>query len=245
MKVLLRVLLTGLLVSFIGSLPLGTLNVAAMQISITDGVGAALQFSLGSLVAEVIYVRVSLVAMDWIRKQVRLLLFFDWLTLGLLLALSASSLYAATHTSVHHGNLILSSTLPKVLLGFLMSAINPVQIPFWFGWSSVLLAKGFLSPKNSHYNFYIIGIGIGTFLGNCVFIFGGQLVATAISSNQQIVSTVVGIIFLVSAGWQLFKLLRKKDAVHRMNEPSEETQKASDQIDKWNTGWLKQENQDE
>lgn len=143
MVVFLRVLLTGLLVSFIGSLPLGTLNVAAMQISITDGVSAALQFSIGSLTAEIIYVRLSLVAMDWIRKQARLLLFFDWMTLGLLLALAISSFYAASHPASHSGNLILSSSLPKILLGFFMSAINPVQIPFWFGWSSVLLAKGF------------------------------------------------------------------------------------------------------
>ena len=58
-----------MLISFLGSLPLGTLNVAAMQISITDGIIQALQFSLGSLLAEVIYVRLSLVAMDWVRKK--------------------------------------------------------------------------------------------------------------------------------------------------------------------------------
>lgn len=78
---------------------------------------------------------------------------------------------------------------------------------------------------------YIIGIGIGTFLGNCVFIFGGQLVASAISDNQTLVSAVIGVVFLFSAGWQLFRLLRKKDAVHRMNEPSEDKQKANEQIE--------------
>ena len=118
MLILVRVLFTGLLVSFIGSLPLGTLNVAAMQISITDGVKAAIQFSIGSLLAEIIYVRLSLVAMDWIRRQVRLLLFFDWMTLALLLALAGSSFYAAMHPASHAGNPILSSTLPKILLGF-------------------------------------------------------------------------------------------------------------------------------
>ena len=61
-----------MLVSFLGSLPLGTLNVAAMQISITEGVSAAMFFSLGSLLVEIIYVRISLVAMDWIRKQERI-----------------------------------------------------------------------------------------------------------------------------------------------------------------------------
>ena len=59
--------------SFIGSLPLGTLNVAAMQISISDGISQAMLFSLGSLLVEIIYVRISLVAIDWIRKQEKIL----------------------------------------------------------------------------------------------------------------------------------------------------------------------------
>jgi threonine/homoserine/homoserine lactone efflux protein len=236
---LFKVLLTGLLVSFLGSLPLGTLNVAAMQISIAEGVGAAVQFSMGSLLAEVIYVRLSLVAMDWIRKQTRLLLFFDWVTFALLVVLSVSSLYAAIHPSIHSANPILNSALPKVGLGFLMSAINPVQIPYWFGWSSVLLAKGFLSPQPLQYNFYIVGIGLGTLLGNCVFIYGGQIVAASIANQQNVVSLVVGLVFLFSAGWQLYRLVRKKDAVHRLNTPQDDTKRAADQIEKWEENWFK------
>lgn len=239
MRKLFQVLLTGLLVSFIGSLPLGTLNVAAMQISIAEGVEAAVQFSMGSLLAEIIYVRISLVAMEWVRKQTRLLLFFDWITFALLLILSFSSLYASFHPTVHHSNPILNSVLPKVVLGFLMSAINPVQIPFWFGWSTVLLTKGFLSPQPAQYNFYIIGIGIGTFLGNCIFIYGGQVVASTIANQQGLVSLVVGVVFLFSAGWQLYRLVRKKDAVHRLNRPQDDTSKAAAQIEKWEENWLK------
>ena len=69
MPPLFKIFLTGMLVSFLGSLPLGTLNIAAMQISISNGVVAAMLFSTGSLIAEIIYVRISLVAMDWVRKQ--------------------------------------------------------------------------------------------------------------------------------------------------------------------------------
>ena len=64
MRSFIRVFFAGMLVSFIGSLPLGTLNIAAMQISIQDGIRAAIFFSIGSLTAEIIYVRISLVAMD-------------------------------------------------------------------------------------------------------------------------------------------------------------------------------------
>jgi threonine/homoserine/homoserine lactone efflux protein len=54
MQKLIRIFITGLFISFLGSLPLGTLNIAAMQLSISDGVRQALLFSLGSLLAEVI-----------------------------------------------------------------------------------------------------------------------------------------------------------------------------------------------
>lgn len=90
MQQLVKVFFVGMLVSFLGSLPLGTLNIAAMQIAIVESVRNALLFSLGSLTAEMIYVRLSLVAMDWIRKQENIFKILEWLTLVIILALAFS-----------------------------------------------------------------------------------------------------------------------------------------------------------
>ncbi|MBP9102438.1 MAG: LysE family transporter [Chitinophagaceae bacterium] len=220
MRPLIKIFFVGMLVSFLGSLPLGTLNIAAMQISISDGVMAAILFSAGSLLAEIIYVRISLVAMDWIRKQEKILKALEWVTLVIVLALAAASFYAALHPSVSK-NAILDSPMPKFILGFVMSALNPVQIPFWFGWSTVLFTKKVLLPKNEHYNIYIIGIGMGTFIGNCVFIFGGRLVASKISNNQDILSWVIGGIFAITAIFQLWRILKKKDPAHNLEHPED------------------------
>jgi len=92
---LIRIFFTGMLVSFLGSLPLGTLNIAAMQLAISDGVLAAMLFSTGSLLVEIIYVRLSLVAMDWVRKQEKLFKILEWATFVIVVALAASSFYAA------------------------------------------------------------------------------------------------------------------------------------------------------
>jgi threonine/homoserine/homoserine lactone efflux protein len=220
MHPLLKIFFTGMLVSFLGSLPLGTLNIAAMQISVTEGVTAAILFSIGSLLVEIIYVRLSLVAMDWIRKQEKILKALEWITLLIVLALAASSFYAALHPSMEK-NVVLSSSLPKFLLGFVMSALNPVQIPFWFGWSTVLFTKKVLLPRSDHYNSYILGIGIGTFIGNCVFIFGGLLIAKKINNNQHILNWVIGGIFAITALIQLWRMLTKKDAIYKMEHPEE------------------------
>ena len=72
MPKLLRIFLWGLVISFFGSLPLGTLNVAAMQIGIQESITDAIYFSIGSLLVEMIYVRISLIGVDWIRKQEKL-----------------------------------------------------------------------------------------------------------------------------------------------------------------------------
>ena len=218
-----------MLVSFLGSLPLGTLNIAAMQISISNGIVKAIMFSLGSLLAEVIYVRLSLVAMDWIRKQEKLFKVLEWVTLAIVVALAVSSFYAATHPT-QNKNVILSSNLPDFILGFVMSAVNPVQIPFWFGWSAVLFTKKILLPRKDHYNFYIIGIGIGTFVGNCVFIFGGLLIASKISNNQHILNWVIGGIFAVTALIQIWKIFKKKDAVHQLDHLEDVTHGLEEKI---------------
>ncbi|MDX1954762.1 MAG: LysE family transporter [Chitinophagaceae bacterium] len=222
MHPLVRVLFVGLLVSFLGSLPLGTLNVAAMQISVTDGISPALWFSIGSLTAEMVYVRLSLVAMDWVRKQERIFKILEWLTFIIVLALAVSSFYAALHPTVGE-NVILSSTLHRFWLGLGMSALNPVQIPFWFGWSTVLFTKKILEPKIAHYNIYILGIGIGTLMGNCVFIFGGQVIADRLNNNQNILNWIIGSIFAITALIQLWKIVRKKDVAHQLEHPEEVT----------------------
>ena len=211
-----------MLISFLGSLPLGTLNIAAMQISISNGILAAIQFSLGSLLAEMIYVRLSLVAMDWVRKNEMLFKLLEWITLLIVLLLAVSSFHSALSPSEEE-NIILNSALPKVLLGFTMSAVSPAQIPFWFGWSTVLLTKKILLPLSRHYNFYILGIGLGTLIGNCVFIFGGRLIADKLADSHSVMNFVIGGIFLITAIIQIWKMIKKKSAVHKIEHPEKVT----------------------
>ncbi|MBX9783063.1 MAG: LysE family transporter [Chitinophagaceae bacterium] len=218
----LKILMWGLIISFLGSLPLGTLNVAAMQIAISDGISPALWFAAGSLTAEIIYVRLSLVAMDWVRKQEKLLKALEWLTVLIVLALSVSSFVAAI---LPHGekNVLLSNTMHRGLLGFTMSAVNPVQIPFWFGWSTVLFTKNILKPGFWNYNLYILGIGIGTLLGNCVFIFGGRLIADRLNASSTVMNYIIGSVFFITAVIQIIRIYKKKDAVHKIGHPEEVT----------------------
>ena len=220
MPKLVRIFVTGLFISFLGTLPLGTLNIAAMQIAVSDGIRPSLYFACGALLVEIFYVRLSLVAMDWIRKQQRLFRILEWVTLFIILALAIASFVAAADPGVKK-NVILSNTMHRFLLGLMMSAINPMQIPFWFGWSTVLFTKKVLLPKNDHYNSYIAGIGTGTFVGMCLFIFGGRFLVDSLNAHQKMLSWIIGGIFALTALIQIIRMLRKKDVIHQLDHPEE------------------------
>ena len=218
MMKIVKIFCWGLVISFLGSLPLGTLNVAAMQIGIQESIKDAIYFSFGSLLVEMLYVRLSLVGIDWVRKQDKLMKIMEWVTLVIIIALAVGSFIAAAKGGGDAKNVLLKNNMHRFLLGMFMCAINPVQIPFWFGWSTVLFTKKILEPKQSQYNSYIIGIGLGTLSGNCVFIFGGKWLVQRIANSQQYLNWVIGGIFTLTAIIQLIKMLLHKDAVTKFGE---------------------------
>jgi len=222
MKKLIKIFCWGLVISFLGSLPLGTLNVAAMQIGIQESIKDALYFSFGSLLVEMVYVRLSLVGIDWVRKQDKLMKAMEWITLAIIVALAVGSFIAASKGGGNAKNVLLNNNMHRFLLGMFMCAINPVQIPFWFGWSTVLFTKKILEPDHKQYNSYIIGIGLGTLMGNCVFIFGGKWLVQRIANSQQYLNWVIGGIFALTAVIQLIKMLLHKDGISKFHENTKE-----------------------
>ncbi len=213
-----QVFFWGMLISFLGCLPLGTLNITAMQIGLQESIKDALLFSLGCLLVEMLYVRLSLVGISWLRKQVRLMRVMEWVTLLIIAALAVGSFMAAAKSGNHQKNEVLNNNMHRFLLGMLMSAVSPTQIPFWFGWSTVLFQKGRLQPVRAQYNFYITGIGLGTMLGNCVFIFGGRILVQKIGNSQAYINWFIGAIFSLTAIIQLVKMLLHRDGVSKLEE---------------------------
>jgi threonine/homoserine/homoserine lactone efflux protein len=205
-------------ISFLGCLPLSTLNITAMQIGIQESIKDALYFAIGCLLVEMLYVRISLIGINWVRRQVKLMKLMEWVTLAIIIALAIGSFLAASKGGAEQQNAVLQNNLHRFLLGMFMSAINPAQIPFWFGWSTVLFTKKILIADNRHFNSYIIGIGLGTLMGNSVFIFGGKWLVQRIANSQQYLNWIIGGIFVLTAMIQLIKILMHKDSVSKFEE---------------------------
>ncbi len=225
-----KALLWGLAISALGTLPLGTLNVTAMQVAISDGLIHGIYFSLGVSLVEVAYVRISLVGIHWLRQHASLLRWMDWIAFAIVLTLAIGSFIAAMHPS-ETKSFVLKTDLPLIVLGLLMSALNPVQLPFWLGWSSFLFSKKVLHPHAAYYNWYTVGIGIGTMAGLAVFVFGGRLLVDVLNTRQSIINYVIGTVFLITAIIQLVKLLRHKGLAENTETRAAELELAEEKSD--------------
>jgi threonine/homoserine/homoserine lactone efflux protein len=204
-----KIFFTGLLISFLGSLPLGTLNIAAMQIAIAENNRNAIKFAVGVAIVEILYVRVSLTGVNWVVQHKKMFYVLEWLTVVLFVVLSISSFIAARKKEGDQKNVLLKNNINRFMLGLGMSAINPVQIPFWFLWSTYLISNGILNTANTSYNIYIAGIGTGTLVGLAIFIFAGKYIVKKIGSGAKALNIFVGIVFLVSAGVQCYRVITK------------------------------------
>lgn len=212
-------------ISLLGTLPLGTLNIAAMQVSFSEGIRQGIYFSLGVALVEVLYVRLSVVGISWIMKHAKLLRYMEWVAVLIVLALAFGSFWAAANPS-QEKSFLLQTNLPNFLLGVSLSAINPMQIPFWFGWTTVLFSKNVLKDRADYYNIYTLGIGTGTFLGLMIFVFGGSLLVNKLNAGQGTINFVLGCVFAITAIILIVKILTKKPLEQSIAEKGAELERA-------------------
>jgi threonine/homoserine/homoserine lactone efflux protein len=206
MEKLFRVSFWGMLVSFLGSLPLGTMNVTVTQISLQRGVTDGFAFAVGSMLIEVLIVRVALVSMKWLAKQHRLFRLLEYVTTSVILFLAIAS-FVAAYRMTGFASSFPVQTIKPFWTGAFLSLTNPLHIPFWLGWSSVLMNKNILKPSPAQYNWYVVGIGLGTIFGFMVFIYAGNFLVSQIQQHQTLLNCIIGIVLLVTAIIQVKKMI--------------------------------------
>jgi hypothetical protein len=195
-------------ISFLGTLPLGTLNLSVANFAFRHDLIGAVGFSIGAISVEMTLVRVALVAIKRLEALKRMFRIFSILTSMILLALAFSSLLAAYQMQMFRASLPFS-TLNPILSGLLLSLINPLHLPFWMGWTAVLKSKKVLDDRRRSYSTFILAIGTGTSLAFCIYGTIGRFLIHLLGSREVLLNWIVGIALLITALAQLYKTFLK------------------------------------
>lgn len=207
------ILSLGWLVSFLGQLPLGTMSITSTQIAVQENFRHAWKYTLGVALVEIIYLRLTLSGVNWILANELFFLILGWLTVVLFLALGIYSFIVARKQVSDKKAFLLENKLDRFFLGMSMSALNPAQIPFWFIWSSYLMQLNVLQKTTFEFNLFTIGCGAGTISGLVLYMYGGNWLITKMNVSAKTLNMIMGIIFIIAALAQLYRMLFIKTIV--------------------------------
>jgi threonine/homoserine/homoserine lactone efflux protein len=201
--VIVQVFGVAFLVSFIGSIPPGTINITGMQLSIQGHKRAALYFALGASITELIYAGITVRFQIYLSAKPEFTAFFDVISSLVLLSLGIVNLFAKNQTQKLVDNSNTVSAKNGFGRGVVLSLLNPLTIPFWLMVTAFLQNQSLVQLDDTGFWAYILGIAAGTFLLLLsVNKIGGRFAHLA--SNSFLVYRLPGIIFLLMGAFGLF-----------------------------------------
>lgn len=212
-----KLFFSALLISFLGSLPIGTLNVTVTSLTINKGIMEAMEFAAGAILVEIILVRIALVTIKKIEGLKYLHKFFSVLTCVVLFLFATIILYAAYAMHKFETPLPFISQRPFIS-GLFLSIINPLHLPFWIGWTAFLKSKKIFFDSNTHYNIYIVGIGLGTSLAFFVYGILGNIAIEFLKEKQVVLNWIIGFALLATGLMQFYKTFITAEAENKKSE---------------------------
>ncbi|MFE3872080.1 hypothetical protein ACFX5F_12690 [Flavobacterium sp. ZS1P70] len=206
----LKNIFVGLLVSFIGSIPLGYLNIIGFEIYSKFGIKSLVFYLLGVISVEVFVIYFTLIFAKKLVNNKKLMKAIDYFAIVFLFVLAYSFYAHANQTSGRQNDLEKYVMYSPYLIGLILNCVNFLQFPFWTGWNLYLMNGNYIAVENKLKYFYVAGTAIGTFLGMLILV----LILNNLSQNttffsQYVIPVIIPLFFIVLAFIQMYKVYRK------------------------------------
>jgi threonine/homoserine/homoserine lactone efflux protein len=198
----------GLILSFLGQLPIGMISLTATQIAVQENFYNAWKYSFGIALIEMIYLRLVLSGVEWIMEQSLIYFIFNLITAVFFGVLGIVSFISIRKQDENKKALLLNNRMDRFLLGVTISALNPAQIPFWIIWTGYFLNLNWLRPEFGYFNFFTLGSGCGTICGLTVYMYGGNWLIARSKADNHTLNKIVGLIFFIAAIIQLYRVFK-------------------------------------
>lgn len=199
----------GFLVSFIGSIPLGYLNVVGFDIYSQKGLMATIYYLLGVIIVEFFVIFFTLIFARKLAENKKLTKYIEGFSIIFMLVLAAVFYFSANSETTNR-TVFSNVSQNYFLAGLLFSSLNFIQIPFWVGWNLYLLNGNYIEISKSRKYFYVFGTIAGTFSGMLVLILSLHYFASNVDFlSKYLMKFIIPAVFLGLGIFQGIKFYRK------------------------------------
>ncbi|MEO1254697.1 MAG: LysE family transporter [Bacteroidota bacterium] len=203
---ILQTLIVSFIVSYIGSIPPGTINVSVMQLSIQRKHRAAIFLAFAASAVEFIYAGITVQFHIFLNTNETIADYFRIITSIALIGLGLWNIFSKASASS------IGNDSPKVtgrhgfFRGVMLGILNPMTIPFWLAITTYLENDGWVRVIDLGFWMYLIGLSTGTF---CLLLTVDALGKrfSKIANNPFLVHKVPGFLLLGLGVYFLFKLV--------------------------------------
>jgi threonine/homoserine/homoserine lactone efflux protein len=210
MNTILKNTLVGFLVSFIGSLPLGYLNLIGFQVYIENGFNSLIFYILGVILIESVVIYSTLLFAAKLNSNRKLLKIIEVFSVVFMFLL-AYLFYAQGQIEVTQENFLKNYLAYSAFaIGLICNALNFMQIPFWLSWNLYVVNKNYIDAHKKNQSYYVLGTLVGSFMGilTIVMILNYATENTSVLSKY-LMSVLIPVFFVGMGLYQLFVFFRK------------------------------------
>ena len=202
----LKNIVVGFLVSFIGSIPLGYLNVVGFDVYNASGIQPTVFYLLGVICIEFFVIYFTLVFANRLAKNEKLTKYIQAFSVVFMFVLAAIFYFGSNSKA----GFSTSFRYVPFVLGIVLSCLNFIQIPFWTGWNLYLLNENYIEVSNSRKYFYVLGTVFGTFFGMLTLILSLHYFATNVEFlSKYLMQIIIPVVFLMLGIFQAIKFYKK------------------------------------
>ncbi|MFK7049087.1 MULTISPECIES: LysE family transporter [Flavobacterium] len=199
--------IVGFSISFIGSIPLGYLNIMGLHYFKQDLITSTLFYLLGVVIIESLVIFFTAKGVSKINLTPHLKTKISLFSIAFLLLLSYLAKQSATPEESHNPLVIQIINYPFIT-GIILSSLNFSQIPFWLSWNLYILNEKYANFQQNGILSYTIGASLGTFIGMLSLI---VFLDKTVNYTQLPLQNYIPKIFVCLAIWQAFILIKNKN----------------------------------
>lgn len=158
-------LLFGFVVSVIGILPPGLINMTAAKISLQDGKNRAMVFTSGAVLIVFFQTYLALIFARYIDAHQEVVILLREIGFGIFTIVTIYFLWIAKKPKVKiKEDIKIKSKKSRFFLGVLVSAINFFPIPYYVFVSVSLASFGYFTFEPTSVYSFVLGVVLGSFL---------------------------------------------------------------------------------
>lgn len=210
----------GFLISFIGSIPLGYLNVVGYDVFKKFGIKETVFYLLGVISIEFFVIYFTLLFANQLIANQKLLKFIEGFSVVFMFVLAFVFYTSASSETTNPSVLERYVNYSPFVVGLILSSLNFIQVPFWTSWNLYLLNGNFIEISKNKKYFYVFGTVFGTFSGMLVLIFSLNYLTLEFEFFKLFLfQFIIPVVFVILGIFQGFKFYKKYCIGIKKNAP--------------------------